>query len=380
MESDPKDGIEEGEILDYEPIPRPTTTSSRVQRGSVCKVDSDTSDTDDGVACKRPRFQHGDSKRNKYNIWSSEFEASELIDDLCSWDTKLKNTSMDRSRDVESYYCPQFVDEEKNSEEKRIRKRRYNEKVDLRAKLSRKNSKEESNNLDQPRYLAELRVTGEDSTDDVACDIMNKLCEDNEELITRAVSILGTQKTIDFFKKTRSLEEEGGMMVLNQSRRRTPGGVFIQLIKRDNEVTEQQKQQIFSQSNKPQSQKVRRRQSSQKSKMGFTDNTSENVPQLMSRKELALSLANSSIEVDRENDSESEVKENDCDNVKNPPPSPATVGELLEERQLLENDSEVKDHERNVKNPPPSPATHEERQLAVYDDMFDIEESEMELA
>jgi hypothetical protein len=47
-------------------------------------------------------------------------------------------------------------------------------------------------------------------------------------LVVRA---LGAPRVITLLKQTIAIEEQGGLMVLNGSRRRTPGGVFFQLAK-----------------------------------------------------------------------------------------------------------------------------------------------------
>lgn len=42
----------------------------------------------------------------------------------------------------------------------------------------------------------------------------------------RAVEILGKEMPMEIFKETQRIERDGGMMVMNGIRRRTPGGVF----------------------------------------------------------------------------------------------------------------------------------------------------------
>ena len=45
------------------------------------------------------------------------------------------------------------------------------------------------------------------------------------------VEIVGVDVALDLFNKTKDIESKGGMMIKNGERRRTPGGVFMQLLR-----------------------------------------------------------------------------------------------------------------------------------------------------
>jgi len=49
--------------------------------------------------------------------------------------------------------------------------------------------------------------------------------------IRRAVKVLGTDQALTLLNETLSIETQGGLMLPDQSRRRTPGGVFFHLIR-----------------------------------------------------------------------------------------------------------------------------------------------------
>ncbi len=49
--------------------------------------------------------------------------------------------------------------------------------------------------------------------------------------IERIVTCLGADQTLIHLQETQTIEEQGGMMVPDGSRRRTPGGVFFFLVK-----------------------------------------------------------------------------------------------------------------------------------------------------
>lgn len=63
--------------------------------------------------------------------------------------------------------------------------------------------------------------------------------------IGRVVDIIGKEKAIDFFQKTRKIEEDGGMLIMNGSRRRTAGGVYFWLVKNDKHIPQEKIREIF---------------------------------------------------------------------------------------------------------------------------------------
>lgn len=47
---------------------------------------------------------------------------------------------------------------------------------------------------------------------------------------------IGREKAIELYIQTCNVENSGGMMTADRSRRRTPGGVYIQLLKSDPDI------------------------------------------------------------------------------------------------------------------------------------------------
>jgi hypothetical protein len=83
----------------------------------------------------------------------------------------------------------------------------------------------------------ELPFDPETITDPVACceKIATILDETNEKplfQITQIVEILGVRKSLKLLRKTLQISEDGGMMVYNQSRPRTVGGIYFFLAQR----------------------------------------------------------------------------------------------------------------------------------------------------
>lgn len=75
--------------------------------------------------------------------------------------------------------------------------------------------------------------------------IVRKLQEKKYKLVFKVVKVLGIRKALELLRKTEHIEKNGGMMVLNKSRRRTAGGVFFHLIKSDHRIPKEQFDEIF---------------------------------------------------------------------------------------------------------------------------------------
>ena len=63
------------------------------------------------------------------------------------------------------------------------------------------------------------------------------------------VELVGRDVALDLFQQTRKIEGGGGMMIKNGSRRRTPGGLYLQLLrdraKEDHRIDEIKVQRIL---------------------------------------------------------------------------------------------------------------------------------------
>ncbi|TNM91472.1 phosphorylated adapter RNA export protein [Takifugu flavidus] len=88
-------------------------------------------------------------------------------------------------------------------------------------------------------------ITEDDSEDTVVDEIVYRLQEPKKDLIERVVKVLGTKKAIELLGETATLEECGGVYTLDGSRRRTPGGVYLNLLKNTPSITKAQVRKIF---------------------------------------------------------------------------------------------------------------------------------------
>ena len=98
-----------------------------------------------------------------------------------------------------------------------------------------------------PRQIAELNplilesiqnVMDEDSSAEaenkaeiLGDELAAKLSEPKMELMVGVVDLVGHEVAVELFNKTKEVEAQGGMMIKNGERRRTPGGVFLQLLR-----------------------------------------------------------------------------------------------------------------------------------------------------
>ncbi|XP_067004622.1 phosphorylated adapter RNA export protein [Anabrus simplex] len=386
MDKENSDDLEDGEIIDYSPLPRPMVQARsdgmRYSDNSEDDNDSNNSDSDidSDSPCFRPKrvkmknkvryinHEQNSSQKKKYSVWCSDIQESELANELVNCDVRQKG--LDRSRNVESYdYTLAYSLNEEGCEgedsdeetDKGHRKRRFHERgtnfkqdsnngelprISVKQRLGRRQN--DPNELrGHPRLIMDLRVTEENDVEDVAIDIANKLCEPKDDLILRVVQILGKEKAISLYRKCKEIEAAGGMLVLNGSRRRTPGGVFLTLIKRDSDITRENRNQIFE---------------GDKKNGGKGKKFSINKIEDKNDKDYGKNMCTESLPSERDL------------------PALLTHGELTVQQfaEARKGKREEVDGEKHVTNPPPSPATDggeqidETREITYDDDFLDL--------
>ncbi|XP_064412369.1 phosphorylated adapter RNA export protein isoform X1 [Latimeria chalumnae] len=94
-------------------------------------------------------------------------------------------------------------------------------------------------------YKGRYELTAEDSEEKVADEIAYRLREPKQDLILRVVNSIGKKKAIELLVETAEVEQNGGLFVMNGSRRRTPGGVYLNLLKHTPSITQEQTKEIF---------------------------------------------------------------------------------------------------------------------------------------
>lgn len=92
--------------------------------------------------------------------------------------------------------------------------------------------------------MNEIKASNLNDETEFAKEIINNLKEYAAgSLIHKITEFLGVERTKEFYKLTQKIESSGGVMTARGSRRRTPGGVFLFLVK--NNVSAVEKELLF---------------------------------------------------------------------------------------------------------------------------------------
>ncbi|CAL8242620.1 unnamed protein product [Merluccius merluccius] len=115
-----------------------------------------------------------------------------------------------------------------------------------------------------------------DPEDRVVEELAHRLQEPKLDLLQRVVRVLGRGPAIRLLEETAALEQSGGLVTLDGRRRRTPGGVYLHLLKTSLGVSKEQLRQVFLNENqelrrsKKAAQKRRRHLVAKKMKQALT--------------------------------------------------------------------------------------------------------------
>ncbi|KAG5834117.1 hypothetical protein ANANG_G00257970 [Anguilla anguilla] len=74
---------------------------------------------------------------------------------------------------------------------------------------------------------------------------VHRLREPKKDLMERVVRTIGKKKAIELLAETATVEQNGGILTVDGSRRRTPGGVYLNLLKNTPSITGKQVKEIF---------------------------------------------------------------------------------------------------------------------------------------
>ncbi|GFS19204.1 phosphorylated adapter RNA export protein-like [Elysia marginata] len=198
-------------------------------------------------------------RKRKNNIWSSVISEQVLSHDVKSFGMENPSIRMDE-RDVESYDFTKAKEDERpdiefDLNEDASKDDIFGGVVDLEKEVKRhenrkrkRNAKERIGKRSYDKHkLRNLGVSENDTVQSVIKAIADGLSEPKVDLITRIVEGIGKTKAIQLYYMTEDIEDAGGMMVRNGSRRRTPGGVYIELLKTDGSVSQDVISAIFEQ-------------------------------------------------------------------------------------------------------------------------------------
>lgn len=365
MEAEPLE-LEDGEIVDDEPndvfgtynvLQRPyvapvtdVCTNIRYNDESDNSADSESDSDSDSTHTniKRPKLKlkkhnlskDSTNKNDRYKVWCKQMQEESLTEDLISFGVTKK---LYQERSVESYNftlryahngresCNNNSSGDEEDIERRLTNKRTNsDRCNVKLRLGkRKYSMDSDNQKGSVRIVADLSTTVDSTDADIAIDITTKLSEKKDLLIRRVVDIIGKEKAIDFFQKTKKIEESGGMLIMNGSRRRTAGGVYFWLVKNDKHIPQEKIREIFYYDQKETSEQRKkagindRRQKAQELMKSFESKSEKDLPTLLTRAELCTRQIAEQARLRRGEGMDRMPLDSDR-TVSNPPPSPVT--------------------------------------------------------
>ncbi|XP_017548179.1 phosphorylated adapter RNA export protein [Pygocentrus nattereri] len=94
-------------------------------------------------------------------------------------------------------------------------------------------------------FKGRYEITPDDPEDRVIDEIAHRLMEPKKDLIERVVRVIGSKKAIELLSETATIEQSGGLYTVDGSRRRTPGGVYLNLLKNTPSISHDQVKEIF---------------------------------------------------------------------------------------------------------------------------------------
>ncbi|XP_050101135.1 phosphorylated adapter RNA export protein isoform X1 [Anopheles aquasalis] len=233
-------------------------------------------------------FAHGPHQKarpNKYNIWTESLQEDTLMETMRGCDVTPHAL---RSRDVESYdYKLKDRLQSGNAFNRLKRRQSYSDdsdgpaacggkrmktgrthyphaaaegrerRVSVKERIGIRNSTDtnsDDSGQSAPRFafrhIQDLDLEDGCSDQQFAFELADKLCEQHTDLMVRVVEVLGREIPLKMFKETQKIEADGGMLVMKGWRRRTPGGVFLFLLKHCDDVDAELKKQIFTEDKK----------------------------------------------------------------------------------------------------------------------------------
>ncbi|GAB6019904.1 hypothetical protein CHUAL_001439 [Chamberlinius hualienensis] len=208
----------------------------------------------DEEMCNSPAFLESASKfsealknstisRNssKLDVWTNVLQQRMLVENLHSVGVIRDQDFRNNDRGSESYEYPGWDRPRNNRSSVPIWKMDSDE-IHKRLGLKRKRNKRKNGSA---KLGHTFQVTAESSETEVVTAITTILREPKEDLISKVVSVLGKEKALQILRMTEDIEAKHGMMTADNSRRRTPGGVYLLLIRNDRHVTKDQMDRIF---------------------------------------------------------------------------------------------------------------------------------------
>ena len=197
--------------------------------------------------------------KKKNNIWANVLGEQQLSDVIGG--VGLKTLRGDRSVENYDYKAAQAImgsnppseneeGEISDNAEVNVESEQEPEEnmIDIKKRLGRKRPLSERlgpQKKPKERNLIEIEDISDMSDEEFGNHVAEALYESKPDIIIKVINVVGRKAALEIYNETREKEREGGMMVLNGMRRRTSGGVYIQLLKQRKDITPEQIDQIF---------------------------------------------------------------------------------------------------------------------------------------
>ncbi|KFD57369.1 hypothetical protein M513_01880 [Trichuris suis] len=180
-------------------------------------------------------------KKMRFDAWSKVLIENELVDRMGQTSGILGLSENIVVRDVESY----SVEGQQKIRRAGAKRRRWAARKSHRCNRS-DSQKTREQNLNKRNRNVGIMPKFEQRADEPLESFVKRLADCLKEreikLLSEVVEMVGREGAVRLYEATAKLENEGGMMTKDGSRRRLPGGIFMQLAKEDSEAGDKVKQ------------------------------------------------------------------------------------------------------------------------------------------
>lgn len=184
-------------------------------------------------------------KRKLNTVWSNVLQEQSVADDLVQFGLKSKPVSC-QDRSCESYDFRLSSSDPRRSKPSAMEGDFSDSNVPDDLQLGERPSENSEQKNGSHGWWSKSPRESREVVDKVAKRIIRVLNEPKHYIIYRVVKVLGSQKALELLEQTEEIEDNGGMRVMDNSRRRTPGGTFFQLLKKDSSVSNKKRSIIFA--------------------------------------------------------------------------------------------------------------------------------------
>ncbi|XP_061921647.1 phosphorylated adapter RNA export protein [Entelurus aequoreus] len=194
------------------------------------------------------------SSRKVNNIWGSVVQEQcqdAIAAELGVFGMDGEINMSDRSVETYNYVLAQKIMEKERQQEQKDKCEGLDGQLDQYMSGQERDAKRKRPVKDRLGPRAEMDIKGryeitkDDPEGKIVEEIVYRLREPKTDLIERVVRIIGPKIAIELLGETATLEEGGGVYTMDGSRRRTPGGVYLNLLKNTPSITRAQIRDIF---------------------------------------------------------------------------------------------------------------------------------------